>query len=97
MEILYHTPQDRLGPRHADIDDDALKLFDALERENLIHDEDTQLLRVMLEGLDRLDLLESLNEYEQQRTAVIRKLNKNASILDGTGIKWQCPQDDNTE
>ncbi|XP_072023040.1 uncharacterized protein [Amphiura filiformis] len=75
--------KDKLGPRHEEIGDDALKLFDALEKENLIHDEDTQLLRVLLEGLERMDLLEDLDEYERARKAVIRRLNKNASLLEG--------------
>ena len=81
--IRSHFLQDQLGPHYDAIGDDALKLFEALERENLIHDEDTQLLRVLFEGLDRLDLLDGLTEYEQQRTAVMRKLNKNASLLEG--------------
>ena len=75
--------KDKLGPRYEEIGDDALKLFDALERENLIHDEDTQLLRVLLESLERIDLLEDLDEYETERKAVIRRLNKNASLLEG--------------
>ena len=78
--------KDKLGPRYEEIGDDALKLFDALERENLIHDEDTQLLRVLLESLERIDLLEDLDEYETERKAVIRRLNKNASLLEGSYV-----------
>ncbi|XP_072023041.1 uncharacterized protein, partial [Amphiura filiformis] len=75
--------KDKLGPRHEEIGDDALKLFDALEKDNLIHDEDTQLLRLLFDGIGRMDLSEKLVEYEEQRKAVIRKLNINASPLEG--------------
>ena len=75
--------RDRLGPDYDKINGDALKLLESLERGNLIHEGDTDLLRMCLETLQRADILEALDEYERERQVVTRKLRLKCSSVDG--------------
>ncbi|XP_038051144.1 uncharacterized protein LOC119724253 [Patiria miniata] len=75
--------RNQLGPEYEAIQNDGLKLLEALERENQIHEGDTELLRMCLTKLERHDILEALNEYERERQVVSRKLQLKASSVDG--------------
>ncbi|XP_022095060.1 uncharacterized protein LOC110981642 [Acanthaster planci] len=76
--------RDQLGLADYDsIQNDGLKLLEALERGNLIHEGDTDVLRMCLTRLERYDILETLDEYERERQVVSRKLLLKASSVDG--------------
>ncbi|XP_072051223.1 uncharacterized protein [Amphiura filiformis] len=61
----------------------ALRIFDALVKQNRIHDEDTGLLRALFTSLDRSDLLEAIECYDREKGAVAKILMKNSSVFGG--------------
>ena len=83
-EEIYQV-QTLLSDQLSDVDtgDGALGIFDALLKQNRIHDEDTGLLKVLFRSLDRGDLLDAVESYDKEMGAVAKILKKNSSIFGG--------------